>query len=93
MPGRRTLAGRFLLFSLVINSLLLIVLGGTLTMLSGNVMQSEVTASCERMLLQTKRLIDTYFSDARTTGPPGFPVGCDCVHEYGEPPPRQNPGA
>ena len=66
MPGRRTLAGRFLLFSLVISSLLLIVLGGTLTMLSGRVMQDEVTASCERMLLQTKRLIDTYFSDART---------------------------
>lgn len=66
MPGKRTLAGRFLLFSLVINSLLLIVLGATLTMLSGSVMQSEVTASCERMLLQTKRLIDTYFSDART---------------------------
>lgn len=66
MPGKRTLAGRFLLFSLVINSLLLIVLGASLTMLSGNVMQNEVTASCERMLLQTKRLIDTYFSDART---------------------------
>ena len=66
MPGRRTLAGRFLLFSLVINSLLLIVLGGTLTIISGRVMQDEVTASCERMLLQTKRLIDTYFSDART---------------------------
>lgn len=66
MPGRRTLAGRFLLFSLVISSLLLIVLGSSLTALSGHVMQDEVTASCERMLLQTKRLIDTYFSDART---------------------------
>lgn len=66
MRGRRTLAGRFLAFSLVINSLLLIVLGGTLTMLSGHVMQDEVTASCESTLLQTKSLIDTYFFDART---------------------------
>ena len=66
MPGRRTLAGRFLLFSLVINSLLLIVLGASLTMLSGNVMQREVTVSCEQMLTQTKRLIDTYFSEAYT---------------------------
>ena len=41
MPGRRTLAGRFLLFSLVISSLLLTMLGGTLTMLSGHVMQDD----------------------------------------------------
>lgn len=66
MQFRKTLAGRFLAFSLIANSVLLIVLGGVLTMLSGNVLVDEVAGSSEKMLIQSNRVLDTYLTDVRS---------------------------
>ena len=59
MRWRRSLAGRTLVFSLTVSSVLLIILGSVLTGLSGRVLQDEVAAATEQMLLQTNRLLDS----------------------------------
>lgn len=59
MKWKRSLAGRMLAFSLVVSSVLLIILGSVLTGLSGRVLQDEVAEYSEKMLIQTKRLLDS----------------------------------
>lgn len=66
MWHKRTLAGRVMAYSLIVNSVLLIALGSVLTMLSGSVLQDEVAGYTQKMLVQANRLLDNCLIDVRS---------------------------
>ena len=66
MKHRKTMAGHMLAFTLIINSLLLMVLGFVLTSLSGNTLEQELIQSMEKVLTQTNSVLDTYLTDIRS---------------------------